>query len=80
MMELREKLGRRVRQVWIDWARKQPDIDSKPDWLVPWEEMPERIKEIDGNIGMAIWGDVVNEFTKQIAESEIEAIKNKAGL
>ena len=33
----REALGRLVRQVWMDWAREQPD--PKPSWLAGWDEL-----------------------------------------
>lgn len=38
----RERLGRIVRNVWIEWAREHPN--PKPSWLHPWEDLtgPER--------------------------------------
>jgi len=43
----REEAGERLRMVWVRWARKQPDIDQHPNWLTPWEDLPERDKQID---------------------------------
>jgi len=51
----RERLGRRVREVWIAWAERQPD--PKPSWLVPYDELSEADKEADRCIGVALWGD-----------------------
>ena len=48
----REALGRRVREVWIAWACRQPA--PKPSWLVPWEELPEPDREVDRQIGEII--------------------------
>lgn len=45
----RERLGREVRRVWIEWARQQPN--PKPHWLTPWEEMSEPDREVDRRIG-----------------------------
>lgn len=46
---MREVLGKRVRSIWIQWAREQPN--PKPSWLVPWEKLPEPDKEVDRRIG-----------------------------
>lgn len=51
----REARGRRVREVWITWARAQPE--PKVSWLVPWEELDEPQREVDCRIGSALWGD-----------------------
>lgn len=45
----REALGRLVREVWIAWAREQPN--PKPSWLVPWEGLSEPDREVDRRIG-----------------------------
>lgn len=45
----RERLGQLVRQVWIEWAREQPN--PKPHWLTPWEELDESSREVDRRIG-----------------------------
>lgn len=51
--EPRELLGRRVRQVWLEWAREQPD--PKPSWLLPWEDLDDGQKEADMRIGLALF-------------------------
>jgi hypothetical protein len=51
--ELREQLGRHVREEWIDWASEQPS--TKPSWLVPWEELSEPDREVDRRIGEALY-------------------------
>jgi hypothetical protein len=45
----REWLGKLVRLAWVKWAKEQ--TDPKPDWLVPWEELEERYREVDRRIG-----------------------------
>lgn len=49
----REKLGMKVRAVWIDWAREQPE--PKASWLMPWEELSEPDREVDRRIGEALF-------------------------
>jgi len=51
----RDALGRRVREVWVAWAKRQPS--PKPSWLVPYDELSEADKEADRCIGAALWGD-----------------------
>lgn len=45
----REYLGKQVRGVWIAWAKEQPA--PKASWLIPWEGLSERDKEVDRRIG-----------------------------
>lgn len=51
----RDAKGRRVREVWVEWATEQPD--PKPSWLVPYEDLAEPDKEADRRIGSVLWGD-----------------------
>lgn len=51
--EPRELLGRLVRQVWVQWAREQPD--AKPSWLLSWEELDDGQREADMRIGAALF-------------------------
>jgi hypothetical protein len=60
---LEETLGKRVREVWIMWAKEQPN--PKDSWLTSWEELSEPDKEVDRRIGIALWGDFINELKKQ---------------
>jgi len=48
----REQLGRMVREIWVKWAREQPN--PKPSWLKPWEELSEPDREVDRRIGEGI--------------------------
>lgn len=48
----REELGRLVREVWIMWAREQPN--PKPSWLQPWEALTEPEREVDRRIGATL--------------------------
>lgn len=48
----RDDLGRHVRDAWIRWAKSQPE--PKASWLVPYDELPERDKEADRQIGEAV--------------------------
>ncbi len=50
----REALGRAVREVWIAWANEQPD-PKKLSWLVPWDQLCERDKEVDRRIGETVY-------------------------
>ena len=65
----RDALGRRVREVWIEWARRQPS--PKPSWLVPYDDLSESDKEADRCIGAAIWGDAVASLAGQIANAAL---------
>jgi hypothetical protein len=47
-MSERDAGGRLVREVWIEWAREQPN--PKPSWLVPWEGLSESDREVDRRI------------------------------
>ncbi len=49
----REKLGQIVRQVWIEWAKEQPN--PKYSWLKTWDSLTEPEKEVDRRIGETIW-------------------------
>lgn len=51
--ELRERLGKIVRDAWVRWASEQES--PKPSWLVPWDELSEPDKEADRRIGEALW-------------------------
>lgn len=66
--ELRERLGRRVREVWIKWAERQPN--PKPSWLVPYDELPPEDQDADECIGMAIWADCVDSLQSELGELE----------
>lgn len=52
MTDPREPLGRLVRQVWVDWAREQPD--PKPSWLTGWDDLDAGQREVDMRIGSAL--------------------------
>lgn len=52
-VEAREQLGQYVRQVWVQWAREQPN--PKPSWLLPWQALSEPDREVDRRIGEALW-------------------------
>lgn len=67
IQEKRERLGRRVREVWEHWAREQPNC--KPSWVVPWEQLTEPEREVDRRIAMAIAGDVIDSFAGDIAQA-----------
>jgi hypothetical protein len=48
----RDRLGRVVREAWIEWAKEQPN--PKPSWLVPYDELSEPDKEADRRIAEGI--------------------------
>lgn len=67
---LRERLGRMVREVWIEWAREQPN--PKPSWLVPWEGLSEADREVDRRIGETLYAQGLSDtLGAQIRASEV---------
>ena len=54
--ELRENLGRRVREVWVLWAiERGQEVAVKGSWLTPWEHLEEHEREVDRRIGEALF-------------------------
>lgn len=51
----REKLGRLVRAVWVNWAFAQPE--PKASWIAPWEGLSEPDKEVDRRIGERLFDE-----------------------
>jgi hypothetical protein len=45
--DLQERLGKRLRELWVEWAKKQEDIRHHADWLTGWDQLDERYKEVD---------------------------------
>lgn len=74
----RDEQGRRVREVWIEWAKRQPS--PKPAWLVPYDELSEADKEADRCIGAAIWGDAVASMQGDMAESALQLAAAEARI
>ena len=74
---LGETLGRRVREVWVIWAKEQMGIDPDPKlhWLTPWDELDEPSKEVDRRIGLALWGDFINAHTEAIVSHLIQQME-----
>jgi len=50
---LRERLGRQVRSVWVEYCKRVGD--TKPSHRLPWEELSETDKEVDRCIGSALY-------------------------
>jgi hypothetical protein len=50
----RDRLGRVVRDTWVKWAAQQPDVAEHPAWLVGWDDLPGRDREVDRLIGEAV--------------------------
>lgn len=71
--QIRERLGREVREVWIAWAREQPD--PKPSWLAPWEELTEAEREVDRRIGHRLYAQGVADGI--IALGQIRAARGE---
>jgi hypothetical protein len=53
---IREQAGRLVRDVWIQWAKEQPDCAEHPSWTVPYDQIAERDREVDRRIGETLIG------------------------
>lgn len=62
----RDKLGAMVRQVWVAWAREQPN--PKPSWLIEWYCLNESDKEVDRRIGERLF----SEGLKAAASSSVD--------
>jgi hypothetical protein len=73
----REALGRLVRDVWIAWAREQPDVDAHRSWLVGWGDLPERDREVDRRIAEAVVDAVraadLPPLAELVTDGDIEA-------
>jgi hypothetical protein len=77
----RDRLGRLVREAWVNWARTQPN--PKPSWLVPYDDLSEADKEADRQIGEAIAADrnaaAIRAFGQRVW-SDSEEIAYQAGV
>lgn len=62
-------MGRRVREVWVRWAEKQPN--PKPSWLLNYDAITPAEQDADDCIGMAIWAECFDKFQSEIAELEL---------
>ena len=49
----REKLGKLVRQIWINYCRDTGD--TKPNHLATWDEISESDREVDRQIGEQLY-------------------------
>lgn len=72
----RERLGRIVRAMWVEWASGEPD--PKESWLIPWEVLDERYREVDRQIGEAVALDAQAELVTWL-RAEREALEKQAG-
>jgi hypothetical protein len=66
--EVRDALGRLVREAWVKWALTQPD--PKPSWLVPYDQLNEADKEADRQIGEAV-ARILSALTAATAAPEV---------
>jgi hypothetical protein len=48
-----DRLGREVREEWVDFARQQPN--PRRSHLLPWEELGEDDQEVDRRIGRRLY-------------------------
>jgi hypothetical protein len=72
----RELLGRMVRDIWITWAREQPN--PKPSWLKPWDELSEPDREVDRRIGEGIAAFATQQQQQRIETLQEEIRRMKA--
>lgn len=65
----RDLLGRKVRAVWVRWARMQPA--PKPSWLASYDDLSEADREADRMIGEALFemGRASTSLPQQATES-----------
>ena len=71
----RESLGKRVRAIWIAWAKEQPT--SKASWLKPWDELTEPEREVDRRIGATIWQEAQAGFARP-SDATMQKLAEKA--
>jgi hypothetical protein len=64
--ELREHLGRIVRETWVICAGEQ--ADPKPSHLAGWDELDEWDKEVDRRIGDAVASEVARLMSTATCE------------
>lgn len=74
------QLGKIVREVWVWWAKRQPDISDHPNWLTPWEELSPRDREVDIQIASAIKVLVVHEMNARIEKLQDDVNIYEEGL
>lgn len=68
--EMRERLGRLVREEWIAWAKEQSN--PKPSWLVPWDGLSEPDKEVDRRIGERLFREgTYSRLLEMVASAQI---------
>jgi hypothetical protein len=65
-----ERLGRVVREAWVEWAEEQPD--PKPSWLIPWEQLSESQREVDMRIGLTVAKELL-DLLEQLADGKLKA-------
>ena len=53
MTTTRDDLGKHVRDVWVAWASRQ--LSPKASWLVRWDDLGEFDREVDRQIGEALF-------------------------
>lgn len=59
-------LGRLVRETWVQWARRQPDVGGHPNWMTPWEALPNRDKEVDCLIAKAVADKATQDIRNRV--------------
>jgi len=69
----RESGGRLVRDVWIAWAKEQPN--PKPSWLVEWDGLSEPDKEVDRRIFEACAARQMASFAAESKEESDSALR-----
>lgn len=51
---LMDRYARAVRTAWLEWAKEQPDQEQHSSWLLPWEKLNERDRDVDRRIADAV--------------------------
>ncbi len=74
----REALGRKVRDIWIAWAREQ--AAPKPSWLVPWDGLSEPDREVDRRIGERLYGMGRHKASRELDAACAELAALRASL
>jgi hypothetical protein len=57
----REELGKIVREEWVKWCLETRHHNGDESKIAPWDEMPEKIREVDRRIGEAVARYAIDE-------------------
>lgn len=81
--EAREKLGKIVREIWIDFVKEQSELTgtpAKPSHLTEWADLDETNKEVDRRIGWRMYEMGYENAQLDLVMGKVAWTKDKEGL